>query len=531
MTKSKGRPIAEMGLSDNKTAMRDLEVEIDRINAAMQDLSDKRRSLQTQRNSKLPFFSLAPKICVVIFSFACHKGRLSWNRQLVTTPLVISSVCRAWRDMAHSAPELWNSVSLCVDPSTEGSAIQAELLDQWLRLAQTLPLSITITFNEKDVYKWNPHYEGYMPIPEDGMIITSQLPIDVISVAASYSRQWESLDIFLPSAWAETLDSTKGRISNLRALSIQFVPYNYLDPSSFPKTFLDAPNLRTLTSECESTDMGPFPYHQLEKLTLWSSKTASFLAVLEKCSNLTSCKIIERRRVDLHPAYSHWQPAQITSVQLPKLVSLEISSSRLLGLLADLVAPALEDIVISLGDVSQVEVFSAFLNRSNIVLKRLSIINDISGEENLLTMLSTLTHLSHLELSGVDSNARWRGLSRKFLDYLGSPDTTSGTSFPLPCLKSFKYRGRLNFGFLRIVGEEDEFDIGTLEKALLARWNAHLCSNGVSRLQTFCMSISSWYGPSKVVFDIKQSPVVKDLIKEGMDLVFESVIIKHFTEC
>ena len=85
----------KMGLSENDIAIRDLEAEIDVINATMQDLSNKRRSLQTQRNRKLPFFNLDPKICVVTFSFACHKGRLSLrNGQLVTTPLVISS--RTW---------------------------------------------------------------------------------------------------------------------------------------------------------------------------------------------------------------------------------------------------------------------------------------------------------------------------------------------------------------------------------------------------------------------------------------------------
>ena len=519
-----------MGLSENDIAIRDLEAEIDVINATMQDLSNKRRSLQTQRNRKLPFFNLDPKICVVIFSFACHKGRLSLRNGLVTTPLVISSVCRAWRDMARSAPELWSSVSLCIDPSTEGSAIQAKLLDQWLRLAQTLPLSITMTFNEKDVHKWNSDWDGYMPIPEDGIIFATRLPTDVISVASLYSHQWESLDIFLPSAWAETLDSTIGRIPNLRSLSLQFVPYNYSGYPSFSKTFLDAPKLRTVTLDFESMDVG-LPYHQLEKLTISSFKTTPCLAVLEKCSNLTFCRIIElwkAERDDCY-AYSYWQPAQPTSVQLPKLVSLEIMSLRPSGLLAYLVAPALGDIAISLEDNSQIDSFSAFLNRSNILLKRLSIIDYMPQEENLLMLLDSLPHLSHLELrlDGADrDSARSRGLSSKFFDYLRSPNTTSGT-FPLPYLKSFKYHGRINFEYCDSLRSWDEEKVAfDIEKMLLAR-NAHPSSNGVSQLQTFCMSITSWYVPSKVVVDIKRSSVVKDLIKEGMDLVFKENVMVY----
>ncbi|EDR06017.1 uncharacterized protein LACBIDRAFT_329236 [Laccaria bicolor S238N-H82] len=438
--------------------------------------------------------------------------------------------------MARSTPELWSSVSLCIDLSTEGSAIQAELLDQWLRLAQALPLSITITFNEKDVYKWNRDWDGYMPIPEDEMIVGTPLPTDVISVASLYSHQWESLDIFLPSAWAETLESTIGRIPNLRSLSLQFVPYNYSSYPSFSKTFLDAPKLRTATLDFESMDVG-LPYHQLEKLTLSSFKTTPFLAVLEKCSNLMSCRIIELWKAGSYDesgyAYSYWQPAQPTSVQLPKLVSLEITSLRPSGLLAYLVAPALEDIGISLEDNSQIEAFSAFLNRSNIVLKRLAIIDYMPREENLLMLLNTLPNLSHLELrlDGVDrDSARLRGLSRNFFDYLRSPNTTLGT-FPLPYLKSFKYHGPMNFKYEYRDGlttcDEEAFGFD-IEKMLLARWNAHPSSNGASQLQKFYMTITSWHGPSKDMVHMDRSFVVKDLIKEGMDLMFEENVMTSY---
>ena len=506
--KSKSRPRAEM---ENETAIRDLEAQIDLINAAIQDLSDKRRSLQTQRNSKLPFFNLPAEICVVIFSFACHKGRLpqGWNRELVTTPLVISSVCRAWRDMARSAPGLWSSVSLYIEPSTEGSAIQAELLDQWLRLAQTLPLSITITPKGKDA--------------EGGVIHRTRLPTDVISVAASYSHQWESLDTPLPSAWATTLGSTTGRIPILRSLSLQSVPYKGASFSPFSETFLDAPKLCTVALESDRMNVG-LPYHQLEKLTIWPSKTTPYLAVLKKCSSLTFCRINSLQDPDSNTAYIHWQPAQPTSVQLSKLVSLEIISFRPSEFLAYLVAPALEDIVVALKEVSEVEVFSTFLNRSNTVLKRLTIIGYMPQEEHLLMMLDTLPHLSHLELrlSGAGRYlAPSRALSWKFFDYLRSPNTTSGT-FPLPCLKSFIYHIDFEIRDHLKDGENDGFDIDTLEKTLLTRWNAHLSSNGVSQLQTFCMSISRRYVSSKVVADMERSPVVKDLIKEGMDLVFKS---------
>ena len=140
-----------MGFSANAIAIRELEAEVDDIENVIRDLRDKQRSLRTQRNSNLPFFCLPPEICIAIFSLACHKGRLPKRREkipLVTTPFVISGVCHGWRVMARSAPELWCSVSLCVRPYIEDrSQIQAELLDQWLRLAKAWPLSIVMSFD------------------------------------------------------------------------------------------------------------------------------------------------------------------------------------------------------------------------------------------------------------------------------------------------------------------------------------------------------------------------------------------------
>ncbi|KIK05641.1 hypothetical protein K443DRAFT_120425 [Laccaria amethystina LaAM-08-1] len=52
----------EMGLARNETAFRELEAEIDHINAAT---GKKRRSLQTQRTH--PLFDLLPEIFVSIF--------------------------------------------------------------------------------------------------------------------------------------------------------------------------------------------------------------------------------------------------------------------------------------------------------------------------------------------------------------------------------------------------------------------------------------------------------------------------------
>ena len=80
----------------------------------------------------------------------------------------------------------------------------------------------------------------------------------------------------------------------------------------------------------------------------------------------------------------------------------------------------------------------------------------------------------------------------------------------MPRLISFKYRGRFHNS------ENDTVDIDALEKMLLARWNANL-SAGASRLQVFSMSIIN--SPESIA-ELERSPVVKELHKEGMHLMF-----------
>ena len=476
-----------MGLSANATAICDLDAEI--------------RDLQILRNSKLPFFHLPLEICVFIFSLACHHGRLPEKRgsePLVTTPFVISSVCHAWCVMARSTPKLWSSISLRVRPTQKETEIQAKLLDQWLCLARSLPLSITMTVD------WN-----------EARQLESN-PSALMAVAASRSHQWESLDFFGPSIWAEILKSKMGPVSNVKSLDLKlFNKFRDTAESPFSSMFLDAPKLRTVTIGYEDIDVG-LPYHQLEELTVWGYiHTPDFVAFLNKCMNLTFCRIQTDRDV------SQWTRANTGRrmfVNLPKVVTLEIMAWHLGWLLGYFLAPALESITIPLMRSIDIEAFLAFLTHSNVVLKQLTIVDHTPREEeSLLKMLDALAHLTHLELDELhvilpfpQDKVHWLP-SRTFFDYLATPNTLSGGSgLPMPRLISFKYRGRFHNS------ENDTVDVDALEKMLLARWNVNL-SAGASRLQRFSMSIIN--SPESVA-ELERSPVVKELRKEGMHLAF-----------
>ena len=513
--------------SENLNTIQDLEAEIDRTKTAIQNLSDLQISLSYQRNSKLPIFNLPSGTCISIFSLACHNGPLirDWNQRVVMTPFIISSVCHAWRVIAHSAPELWSSVSLCLrNSSRKSSMIQAELLDRWLYLSKALPLSISITF------------KGY---GSDVFTDTPESPNPIISVAASYSHQWESVDLVLPSSFFDTLQHIIGPIPNLESLSLNLTLSADTSTSTraawallSPRMFPDAPKLRTVDLDCAKVHV-KLPYRRLEELTLREYNTTSCLDLLAKCPNLTCLKMLEHRSA--FGALSSWTAQNMSfrhskTVHLSKLVSLEITHSDP-SILNYIVAPALQSITISLLGAPQIESFSTFLVRSNVVLQRLSIIDSMPAEEELLKMLDTLPHLSHLEVNLRPMCLR-RGmlLSQKFLDYLRIPNGKSVDS-PLPALASFKYQGPTNFQFRDSHDDEENSnraDLEILEKMLLSRWNSF---NGVSQLQSFSMSniqppLAMLYNMPTVqptsgrIEDIEQSHVVRGLRKEGMHLVF-----------
>ena len=238
------------------------------------------------------------------------------------TSFIISSVCHAWRIIAHSAPELWSSVLLCLrNSSRKSSKIQAELLDRWLYLSKALPLSISITF------------KGY---GNDVFTDTPESPNPIISVAASYSHQWESVDLVLPSSLFNTLQHIIDPIPNLESLSLNLTSSADTSTSTraawallSPRMFPDAPKLRTMDLDFAKVHV-KLPYRRLEELTLREYNTTSCLDLLAKCSNLTVLKILEHRGA--FGLLSSWTAQNMSfrhskTVHLSKLVSLEITHS------------------------------------------------------------------------------------------------------------------------------------------------------------------------------------------------------------
>lgn len=87
--------------------------------------------------------SLPPEILGEIFSW-CSPTYADQAPLSPKSPLLLSHVCRRWRDVAISTPRIWTYAKLCVYEQSLDDTIQ--LMEIWLKHAKSRPLFIDIDF-------------------------------------------------------------------------------------------------------------------------------------------------------------------------------------------------------------------------------------------------------------------------------------------------------------------------------------------------------------------------------------------------
>ncbi|RXW22082.1 hypothetical protein EST38_g3774 [Candolleomyces aberdarensis] len=257
------------------------------------------------------------------------------NLSICHAPLALLRVCKLWREIALTTPQLWASVELTIPAHLRhsfGNAPDAkkqqrvasflDLFDRWLERSESYPLSIIVRRYHRD----------------DGTTVRS-----LASKLATHSRRWESIDYDIslvphnPFAdiAAESLPSLK--YARLSAYSFPFGRHN--EPRFLG--ILSAPNLKGLQIQVSHSSHGiskmPVNWTNLTHLFLDGDYTrrrissqddqltaidSKMLAVLEKCQNLRICSLLLHFTGNLLP-----EPEP--QVTLPKLEALNVTGCRL----------------------------------------------------------------------------------------------------------------------------------------------------------------------------------------------------------
>nr|GAT47425.1 predicted protein [Mycena chlorophos] len=291
-------------------------------------------------------------------------------------PLVLTRVCRDWRGIALSIPELWRTVHFTFPTLAWEAAATAAIgnsnakaalafLELWLSRAQAQPLDISVTVDS-----------GSLGVAESDERALAQ-------ILGRRRTQWRELVLKFPFASPDAvagLNDSNGALPLLRRLSLDVVAPDsgWWDPTTgldaemgVVTTFSNAPSLREVSFGYNAHPRHfELPYRQLTSLVLAKTRPQELLAYLLKTPQLVSC-IAD---VDSADAPSL---GVIPADALPRLTTFSLRGANLtLHILGLLTLPALESLSLSERTGLNAEDFISvgfFLERSSVLhsLRRL----------------------------------------------------------------------------------------------------------------------------------------------------------------
>ncbi|KAJ7780017.1 hypothetical protein B0H16DRAFT_1500394 [Mycena metata] len=217
-----------------------------------------------------PLLNVPPEIIAEIF---LHFLPSYPEPPPVVAPLLLSRICRHWRQIALSTPLLWRAIHMPLREHElpEARARKLNLLDTWLSRSGDCSLSISL------------HYILHPAFNSESSPTVSQF-FDAI---VRHASRWEYLDLHMPF---EDLSSIQGDMPRLRDLTFGpcELPKND-DPTVF-QLFDCSPQLtKVVLTECFVPLVIHLPWSQithLEGLCLYAHECGELLSA---ATNLVHC--------------------------------------------------------------------------------------------------------------------------------------------------------------------------------------------------------------------------------------------------
>ena len=269
-------------------------------------------------------------------------GQWSIFRKEWAAPLKLGSVCRKWRQLAWSTPNLWTTVYIRIKPSMTPSTAESlpGLLREWLGRSGTLPLTIYFfSFHEFTDF-----------VVEDGLsdslsdIDFTGTWTDTLDVAASlvigildfHSARWQNLYL---KASADMIERFSGSAEPKQLVSLEVIDIMAGDsPSQAPPKFMRESGL--IPTHLKLTYFPPtsinLRWDNITHATLTPITHEESLDFLRQASNL-----------EYYCALSHDSPVIVITIQtpifLPQLRSLDLGTRNLEYILDAMSLPSLKE--------------------------------------------------------------------------------------------------------------------------------------------------------------------------------------------
>jgi hypothetical protein len=292
-----------------------------------------------------PVLTLPFDITSQIFVYCLPPEADALSRR-TEAPLLLTGICRDWRDTAIATHELWNTIHLELRQHTVTKAFP--LLHFWLPRAGNLPLSMSLL------------YKGDSNLDRDKFERRDALA----QLIYQYASHWTTIALHVPFAGLLQFNARSENFASLKKLVLKT---GYLRLALVARGFAMAPKLRELHiisgTPAACLDL---PWAQLETLRLDSSTTAQCLKVLALVPNAVNitCAIW---------TYEGNPPA--VAFSLPRLESLNfiLSHTRGPALLHFLTLPALQHLEVDLPGPDHSQSLQDLILRSPCLLRRLSV--------------------------------------------------------------------------------------------------------------------------------------------------------------
>ena len=375
--------------------MKESDKRVTEAKRSLERVLEQRRKLVTAANEQHdPFIHrLPPEIASRIFHFCLPRlasldifndvdAALQVNYANRPIPLILGSVCRYWRKIAWSTPQLWNILWLQVTPGTTMMA-QSQLLNGWLGRSGKLPLFIRVFVS--DAHCLSPKHSASLDSIDS-----------IVDTLSNYADRWKVVDISLPASSISKLRSNCSNPSTTNPI-LHVLNINVSD-SNPPRIKHDAVFDLGVKPSPKQVSIAGF---YLEKIHIYWSNITSFdgallfreevLTILQLAPAMEQCKLSCITEKD----YFFSPPCAAVQVHhsLRTLITRNVTSK----FWSQISCPALEELSCHLAPQSVPELVS-FLVRSSSPLRSLTLNDFKGGKDALMTIIESTPSHVHLSL-------------------------------------------------------------------------------------------------------------------------------------
>ncbi|KAJ3782428.1 hypothetical protein GGU10DRAFT_436633 [Lentinula aff. detonsa] len=188
--------------------------EIDRVQAALDDLLSQKQSIENyidaHKSLLSPVRRIPPETLAEIFIHCLPTDSLYAVRNLAEAPLIFTTICRDWRQIALNTPRLWRSLHFFLPSRLSDDVFSRRMagITLWLERSGSLPLSISF-------------HDGY---ENDPLIISQSRPAMTVSLIRSlmhFSDRMQDVYLSLSSSSFPIFDNLSPSFPILTSLHVR----------------------------------------------------------------------------------------------------------------------------------------------------------------------------------------------------------------------------------------------------------------------------------------------------------------------